>query len=172
MTIKRIVIIILALIIAGIVFFLAGKKATHAPASPGTIQNPATPTATINGQTFLLEIAKDAKTRERGLSYRESLDQDNGLLFLFDRADRYSFWMKDMHFSIDIIYINNDTVVHVFENVPPPTSTTQTLPTYTPDSAADKVLEINAGLSEKYGIKKGDKVEFKGTTSITGTTGF
>ena len=154
MNTKATIIIILAIIFAITFFVLSGKKAPHAP-TPIT-----QPSATINGHTFSVEIAKDDKTRERGLSYRKSLPQDNGLLFIFEQQGKYSFWMKDMHFPIDIIHINNDTVVHIFENVPPPTSTTQTLPTYTPDSAADKVLEINAGLSEKYGIKKGDKVKF------------
>lgn len=154
MNTKATIIIILAIIFAITFFVLSGKKATHAP-TPIT-----QPSATINGHTFSVEIAKDDKTRERGLSDKPSLPQDWGMLFLFDKPSTYSFWMKEMHFPIDIIYINNDIIVHVFKNVPPPTSSKEELPVYTPDAPADKVLEINAGLSEKYGIKKGDKVKF------------
>jgi uncharacterized protein len=153
MNTKTTIIIIVAIIFAVTFFILSGRKTTHAPQ---IVQ----PSATINGHTFSIELAKDDKTRERGLSYRASLPEDQGLLFLFDKPSTYSFWMKEMHFPIDIIYIDNDTIVHVFENVPPPTSPKQELPVYTPDTPADKVLEINAGLSKKYRIKKGDKIKF------------
>lgn len=161
MTSKRNFIIILAMVIAIMIFFFVGRSIINAPQNIN--ESPASqtgPTATINNQTFLLEIVNDDKGRQLGLSNRQSLPQDHGMLFLFERSDNYSFWMKDMHFPIDIIYINNDTVVHVFENVPPPKSK-RNLPVYTPDSPSDKVLEINAGLSKKFDITKGTKVKIK-----------
>ena len=66
--------------------------------------------------------------------------------------------MKNMKFAIDIIYINNDTVVSFIQKAPP-AGTTPSI--YKPDSPADKVLEINAGLVKKYNIKTGDKVKIE-----------
>jgi uncharacterized membrane protein (UPF0127 family) len=78
------------------------------------------------------------------------------MLFLFKRTDNYSFWMKDMRFPIDIIFIGGDKVVTIFQNVP--VSPNNNLPVYTTKTKADKVLEINAGLAEKYNIRIGTEV--------------
>lgn len=118
------------------------------------------PTATIQGHTFTLTVAKSPEEKQTGLSKKTSLAQDSGMLFPFDTPDYYSFWMKNMQIAIDIIYINNDHIVTIFENLQPPKSQDENLSIYKPDEPADKVLEINAGLSEKYGIKKGDQVTF------------
>jgi uncharacterized membrane protein (UPF0127 family) len=80
------------------------------------------------------------------------------MLFLFDPKETPSFWMKDMLFPIDIIFINDGTVVTVYKNVQPPIDG-QNLPLYKPNQPIDDVLEINAGLSEQYGIKEGDSVK-------------
>ncbi len=116
------------------------------------------PTETIGGHTFNIEIAKTPTEKEIGLSSKQSLPQDQGMLFPFDKPGNYSFWMKNMKFPIDIIYIKYNTIVSIFQNVQPPSSTEQELPIYTPVAAADSVLEINAGLSSKYNFKEGDKV--------------
>jgi uncharacterized membrane protein (UPF0127 family) len=151
--------VIIALVVIIVVSVFFARQVT--PKNLSQTSKTDLPSASINGHVFSLEIAKTEAQRERGLSYRPSLPQDTGMLFLFEKPGQYSFWMKDMHFPLDMIYINNDTVVYVFKNVPPPRSLKQTLPIYTPDTPADKVLEINAGLSKKYGIKKGNKVKFK-----------
>lgn len=120
-----------------------------------------TSTLTVNNHTFKLLVSKTDKEKEVGLSGKASLPQDTGMLFIFEKADFYSFWMKSMKFPIDIIYINGNRVVTVHQNVPVPASPEQSLPIYKPEEAADKVFEINAGLSEKYNIKKGDTVKIE-----------
>ncbi len=119
------------------------------------------PTVKINNHEFQLQIAKTAKEKEIGLSKYENLPKDLGMLFPFEKPDYYSFWMKNMKIAIDIIYINKDHVVTVFPNLQPPKSPDENLSIFKPDEPADKVLEINAGLSEKYGIKKEDVVIFE-----------
>jgi uncharacterized protein len=115
----------------------------------------------INDKTFKVFIAETPKDKQVGLSSRTSLPQDQGMVFLFDNPDYYSFWMKEMKFPIDIIFINNDRVVTVHKNAQPPASEDQDLPIYRPDQPADTVLEINAGLSDEYDIKPGDTLDIQ-----------
>lgn len=128
------------------------------------IKNPQTfgkkPTATIDGHTYNLLIAKTAKEKEIGLSQTQKLDKDSAMLFPFDKAGYYSFWMKDMKFPIDIIFINTDKIVTIHQNVQPPKTQNETLPIFQPKSPSDKVLEINAGQSAQYNFKEGDTVNF------------
>ncbi len=122
-----------------IITFVMSKKATQ---------------VTVNDKTFNVSIAKTEKERQTGLSNTEKLSENQGMLFVFDKPDFYSFWMKNMDYPIDIIYINGDKVTTVIENAKPGTSEAN-LEIYQPDSESDKVLEINAGLAKKYNIRKG-----------------
>jgi uncharacterized membrane protein (UPF0127 family) len=117
---------------------------------------PKNPKAEINGQVFSLYLARSSQEQATGLAKYTKIEQNQGMLFLFKRTDNYSFWMKDMRFPIDIIFIRGDRVVTVFQNVP--VSPNNNLPVYTTKTKADKVLEINAGLAEKYNIKIGTEV--------------
>ncbi|MBI2074867.1 MAG: DUF192 domain-containing protein [Candidatus Levybacteria bacterium] len=120
-----------------------------------------TPTATVNNQKFNLLIPKTTSDKEIGLSKYSSLPQNTGMLFIFERADFYSFWMRDMKFPIDIIFIKGDKIATIYENVQPPKSKDESIPLYKPTSASDKVLEINANLSKKYNIKEGNTVKIE-----------
>lgn len=120
-----------------------------------------TPTATINNYTFKLEVAKTQQEKEIGLSAKKMFGQNSGMLFLFERPAYYSFWMKNMKFPIDIIFIRNGRIVTIHKNVKPPTSNSENPPIYNSTEPADSVLEINAGLSEKYRFKEGDIVKLE-----------
>ncbi|MBI2034893.1 MAG: DUF192 domain-containing protein [Candidatus Levybacteria bacterium] len=113
-------------------------------------------TVTINNKVFKVEVAKDQTTRAKGLSGRESLMEEKAMLFLFEKPDYYSFWMKNMQFPLDIIFISKDKIVTVVNNVQPLKEGQDN--TILPTEPIDKVLEINAGLAQKYNLKKGDKV--------------
>lgn len=117
---------------------------------------PKTPTAGINGRIFSLYLAKTPKEQEIGLSKFNQIAKDKGMLFIFPRKDYLTFWMKGMKFPIDIIFIQENKIVDIFQDVP--VATGSALPTYTTKKQADKVLEINAGLVKEYGIKIGDHV--------------
>ena len=107
----------------------------------------------IKGQTFYVGIAESTSELTRGLSGRESLAEDEGLLFVFPNIAKESFWMKDMNFPIDIIWLDeNYKIVHIKENALP-----EDYPeTYTPSSPAKYVLEINTGIVAEAGIQLGD----------------
>jgi uncharacterized protein len=151
---------IILVIFAGVVFyqFRSNSNTRTGGAAQSTNKNA---TARINNKTFKLEIADTPAAQQKGLSGRDSLAQDQGMLFVFDKADYYSFWMKNMKFPIDIIFIRGDKIVSISKNAVAPKSADASLPIYKPEAPVDKVLEINSGLSDKHNIKKGDKVEIK-----------
>lgn len=110
----------------------------------------------IGKTSIYVDIADTPVLREHGLSGREALSGDRGMYFIFDRSDFYQFWMKDMNFPIDIIWIDETmSVVDITLNVLP-----SSFPkTFTSRAPARYVLEVPAGFSERAGIKIGDQVE-------------
>lgn len=120
-----------------------------------------TPKAVINNQTFNLLLAKTDKEKRIGLSEKKSLPENSGMLFIFEKPDYYSFWMKEMKFSIDIVFINKNRIVTVYHDLKPPQTPEESLPIYKPDEPADMVLEINSGLAQKYNLKKSAEVKLE-----------
>ncbi|MFZ5364365.1 MAG: DUF192 domain-containing protein [Patescibacteria group bacterium] len=106
-----------------------------------------------------VEIADEPLEMSKGLSNRKSLDKNHGMLFVFSTPGQPAFWMKDMEFSIDIIWIKDDTIVDIAPNLP--VVAAEFLSTYSPREPANYVLEVNAGFAAEHGIKVGDRVEIK-----------
>ncbi|GEM_PF-714126 len=103
-----------------------------------------------------VEVAETPAEKEKGLSLRESLPQSQGLLFLFDAPLQYQFWMKEMKFPIDIIWIGADKrVMDITENLDPATYPK----TFNPSQPAQYVLEVNTFFAQMHGIKIGDNVD-------------
>lgn len=117
------------------------------------------PTAKINNRTFKLFVAKSNRDKQIGLSKYKNIDSTQGMVFPFSKASYYPFWMKEMKFSIDIIYVKDGKIVTIYKNVPIPKNNSNP-PIYNSNAPADTVLEVNAGLSQKYNFKEGDKVSF------------
>jgi len=153
MSLNKIIVlfVIILILFAAVVSFQFSAKNGKNPTS----------TLIVNGNTFKVEIARTFAEQQLGLSGRNSLPQDQGMLFLFPKPDYYAFWMRNMKFSLDIIYINGDKVVTVIDSIQPPSTGVTNPPTVQPDQPSDKVLEINAGFSRKYNIKKGDTVKIQ-----------
>ena len=116
--------------------------------------------AQVGDKKINLILAKSDKDRMKGLSGRNSLPEDQGMLFIFEKKGKYGFWRRDMKFPIDIIYIDDNTVVYLVENASVGAQAPN-LTVYTPDTDVNRVLELNAGGAKKYGIKKGAKITFK-----------
>ena len=110
-------------------------------------------------QTYQLEIADTPEKRQEGLSGRQSLADDRGMVFVFDEADHHSFWMKGMEIPIDIIYLRDNTVVTIYENVPPPENPSDELTLYPPDEPSNRVIELPAGQVAASNINVGDTLE-------------
>ena len=112
----------------------------------------------IMGQNIRVNLATTDAAREQGLSGRENLKEDEGMLFVFDYPDKYSFWMKDMNFPIDMIWIGeNKEIIYIKRDARP-----ESFPeSYGPTADSKYVLEIVSGLSSKNNFKEGDKVKFE-----------
>ncbi len=103
-------------------------------------------------------IADTNALRTRGLSGKKTLPQEYGMLFIFSTERQYSFWMKDMNFAIDMVWINGGgEVVHVESDVAPETYPDMFVST----DPALYVLEVNAGLARDLGLTAGAKVEIE-----------
>jgi uncharacterized membrane protein (UPF0127 family) len=118
-------------------------------------------TVTINKQVFSAMVAKSDIDKEKGLSVKSSIGQNEGMLFPFAKEAYYAFWMKDMKFSIDIIFINKNRIITIHQNVPAPKSPSESLLLYRPEEPVNMVFEIKAGLSQKYNFKKGDEIKIE-----------
>jgi len=103
----------------------------------------------------LIDIADTPALRERGLSGRKLLLDDQGMYFIFDHPDVYPFWMKEMNFPIDIIWIGEHMSVVDITKSASPSSFPQTFVSSAP---ALYVLEVQAGFAERHGVKIGDQV--------------
>jgi uncharacterized membrane protein (UPF0127 family) len=117
------------------------------------------PYVTIGENRIFVDIAKTDGERERGLSGRASLRDDEGMFFIFPEKGRYGFWMKDMNFPIDIIWMNDHKIVWIEKNVDPQIGVSEEkLSIYIPDEDADSVLEIKGGKSDELNFFIGDVV--------------
>ena len=112
----------------------------------------------VGGHMIQVEVAQEQGEKQTGLSHRSTLLEGKGMLFVFENEGRHGIWMKDMHFSIDIIWINAEyKIVHIEHNISPetyPKSFSSALP-------ARYVLEIPAGYAKNKGILVGENVLFE-----------
>lgn len=106
-----------------------------------------------------VELALSSDQQQLGLSGRSSLGPDQGMLFIFPSARLRSFWMKQMNFSIDIVWISQRHVVDVTQKAPIP-EPGKALPLYRPTAPADTVLEVSAGFSETHDIRPGTEIRY------------
>ncbi|HLT32204.1 MAG TPA: DUF192 domain-containing protein [Aquaticitalea sp.] len=103
-----------------------------------------------------IEIADDDYETQTGLMYRNSMENNQGMLFVFPDADYHAFYMKNTQFPLDIIYIGADKkIINIVKNAKP--FDESSLPSEAP---AQYVLEINAGLSDQLNLEAGDKIEY------------
>jgi uncharacterized membrane protein (UPF0127 family) len=131
------------------------KNATTPPFTESTSSSRSPSSLMLAGKIFSIEIARSQESHVKGLSGRTSLAEGTGMLFWFTRDANYPFWMPDMHFAIDILWIDKDwQVVHIEEGVSP-----ESYPaTFTSPTLARYVLELPAGTVERIGAKIGEKV--------------
>ena len=108
-----------------------------------------------------VEAVSKQDDMQRGLMNRASLGQNKGMLFVFTSDDKHRFWMKNMRFNLDILWISLDhRIVYIGHDVP--ACTTDPCPVYTPDKEARYVLELNSGFTAARHWKVGDKLDLKG----------
>jgi uncharacterized protein len=118
------------------------------------------PSVELKGHRFEIEIASDDASRERGLMFRDEMPPDHGMLFLFSEMQPRIFWMKNTHIPLDILYFDQTyKLVSMQQRVPPCHSPNNDCPQYPSIGPAQYVLELNAGVADKIGVKIGDEVK-------------
>jgi len=106
------------------------------------------------------QIADSNAERTQGLMFRDKLEEKQAMLFIFPEEDKYSFWMKNMRFALDIIWIDsNKKIVDIKKDIPPCNS--NICESFIPQVKAKYVLEVNSGFTDKYRINLGDNVRFQ-----------
>lgn len=144
----RIVVILFLLVFLGA--FMAILKHT------GTIQSADILLMTDKGKEFTVSVAATDAKRVRGLGGRESLEENEGMLFEFKKPDFQGIWMKEMRFPLDILWLNKEgagtfTFVDIKEDVAP-----ETYPEiFLPKEMASYVIELNGGTAGKSGVDIG-----------------
>lgn len=147
---KNFVLLLSFIIVLGVGFSV---KDNPAPLKGKTNQS----RVSINGFAVNIDVADTPFKQAQGLSGKHGLKDDEGMLFVFDTVGIQSFWMKDMLFPIDIIWIDEEfRVVSVDKNLSPDTYPA----TFSSPSPVRYVLEVNSGFSVRNNVKNGDKLIF------------
>jgi len=124
-----------------------------------TYSQPQTEQIEFDGVTFTVELATTPAAQQQGLSDRDSMPLDHGMLFIFGQQAEWGFWMHEMMFPLDIIWFNSSRrVVFIEQNLAP--CTPASCPVYVPSTNAMYVLEVNAGFVASHGVKLGDTFSF------------
>jgi len=107
----------------------------------------------VDGKVYTLDVVETEEKRAVGLGGRESLCSACAMLFVFEKPGNHAFWMKGMNFPLDIVWLLDDTVVHIERQVAQDSEIT-----YRPAVAANRVLEFNVGAVDT--LQVGRKIEF------------
>ena len=138
------------------------SKATTTPAKvapkpPASNSNAGLTKVTTSKGVIYATVAKNPTTREQGLGGYTSLGADKGMLFIFPKSGQQNFWMKDMNFPIDIVWINSGMKIIGVESDVSPNSYPKV---YSSPVSTQFVIEVNAGFAEKLGLIVGTRVIF------------
>lgn len=137
----------IAVLILIVLFFILGLLPEKK-----NINNYKTTIVSVGEMTVNAEIADTNTLRVLGLSGRESLEEGKGVLFVFPTAGLHGFWMKNMKFSIDIVWAESGKIIYIEKSVSP-----TTFPKiFTSTSPSRFVLELPAGFSDTHDLKVGD----------------
>ena len=114
----------------------------------------------LGGARYQVELATNDESRARGLMFRDEMAADHGMVFVHDSEEPQAYWMKNTHIPLDILYFDSKRkLVSVSRRVPPCALGNQ-CPPFPSDGPALYVLELNAGLADELGVKRGDEIAF------------
>lgn len=111
----------------------------------------------INGRSLNVEIAATDKERQKGLMYRDKLDENEGMVFVFEKKKILDFWMKNTSIPLSIAFLDkNGNVVDIFNMTP------YSLEPVTSTKRCNYAVEVNMGFFKRCGLKVGDKIDLSG----------
>ncbi|HEY9718918.1 MAG TPA: DUF192 domain-containing protein [Trichormus sp.] len=120
------------------------------------------PTAKIGDNLIKLEVAASPQEITRGLMFRTSLPEDQGMVFLFHPPQKVNFWMYHTLIPLDMLFIKNGKIEKIFHDVPPCKSEKEAdCPTYPGGDGMEvsEVVELNAGYAQRHNLKEGEKIQ-------------
>ncbi len=142
-----------------LLFLFLGMTVGADAAGTGSTGSPQDARVCVRDRCFQAAVMATPDERAKGLMSRPVLFEDEGMLFVFDKPGEYPFWMKNMNFPIDIIWLNEARrVVHIEANVPP--CKKDPCPVYHPHALAQYALEIADGQAEALGLKPLDQLSW------------
>lgn len=114
-------------------------------------------TVTINNHQLSAQVAETPQERESGLSGKACIANNQAMLFIFDKPDNYPFWMRDMKFSLDIVWVSPDKkIIEIQKNIAP-----QTYPeSFVNSNPAKYVMEVAAGEADVLNLQTGDQISY------------
>ena len=115
---------------------------------------------TSTGKEIPVEVADTVEKRNLGLGKRSGLENGWGMLFVFEKRKQHGFWMKDMKFPLDIIWLDNHRIVHILRNVQPAKSGVIPL-VMTPPVSGNFVLEIDSGRADELKLQVGQLLKYQ-----------
>lgn len=147
--------VLLVAAIVGVLYQFAASRTSGAPQAQTISGALAQESIVINGHTIIADIADTPAAQQQGLGRRSGLDAEHGMLFVFPSDEYHAFWMKDMRFSIDMVWLSADGhVVAIQENVAP-----ETFPeVFNPHVLSRYVLELKADAVKALPLRVGDAV--------------
>ncbi|MBU6450888.1 MAG: DUF192 domain-containing protein [Cyanobacteria bacterium REEB67] len=134
---------------------LCGAKGAHAMM----------PTVKLGSEVVKLEVAETPAEITKGLMFRTSMPETQGMVFIFPPGQKVAFWMKNTLIPLDMVFIKDGKIEKICKDVPPCKSKDPEgadCPVY-PSRAlieVSEVIEVNAGFCERHGVKEGDEVKF------------
>jgi uncharacterized membrane protein (UPF0127 family) len=157
---RQFVLVVCCLILCAALYGVVGlrRDVARAPViTTALLKSVTTTSVSIGGVVLTAQVADTEASREQGLSGTNALDEIHAMLFTFNTPGLYTFWMKDMNYSIDMIWLDaNKQVVFTKQHATP-----ESYPaTFGPTKPAQYVLEVADGFTEKYHVEVGDKVGF------------
>jgi uncharacterized membrane protein (UPF0127 family) len=156
--------------VLAVAVLLAGGYALLRPTWPfgGTIGLPVDPAPLVvltdaGERNFSVEIADEPFERQQGLMFREEMEDDHGMLFVFGETQQVGFWMKDTPLALDLIFIGQDGRVRAIRRGEP-----LSLATISPDVPVRFVFEVKAGVAAAIGLKAGDRIRHPAIDRVAG----
>lgn len=143
-------VLVVGVVLVIVLLFVSQSRKADSPAANVS-------TVSFGDAVLQTEVVADEASRQRGLSGRERLADDASMLFVFEQSGIECFWMKDMQFAIDMIWLDEARrVTHIAQAVSP-----ETYPqSFCPETDSLYVLEVAAGIAKKIGLHQGAKLEF------------
>jgi uncharacterized protein len=142
----------------------ATPVSSAAPTMPSTAQPQQLPFGAeveIAQRKIALEVAVTPQQQQIGLMYRDRLEDDRGMLFVFTPPRRVSFWMKNVRISLDMVFLYQGEVKGIAANTPPCPPEAPQCPSYGPVTTIDQVIELRGGRAAELGLKVGDRLQVK-----------